>query len=152
MKRLRYKIIYSCYDHNDKWSDVAISTRLGEFWGNAQLNPEDEEYESRFTGCEIAEARAYVKYLSEEIKIAKVKYETLKNLEKNFLSSTEPTVKNSESFYRVVKRIQKNAAAAYNELQDLKERKRFTEDAIKTIPTIRASRHKAILERVNKTK
>ena len=118
MKRLRYKIIYSCYDHNDKWSEVAISTRLGEFWGSAQLNPEDEEYESRFTGCEIAEARAYVKYLSEEIKIAKVKYKTLKNLEKNFLSSTEPIVKNSESFYRVVKRVQKNAAAAYNELQD----------------------------------
>ena len=91
------------------------------------------------------------KYLSEEIKIAKVKYETLKNLEKNFLSSTEPTVKNSESFYRVVKRVQKNAAAAYNELQDLKERKRFTEDAIKTIPTIRASRHKEILKKVNKT-
>ena len=73
-------------------------------------------------------------------------------MEKNFLSSTEPIVKNSESFYRVVKRVQKNAAAAFNELQDLKERKRFTENAIKTIPTIRASRHEAILKRVNKTK
>lgn len=150
MKSVKYSIVASGYNNSKGLSTVIIKTKLGEYTGAAKLHPEDKDYESRFTGCEIAEARAYVKYLKDEIAIAKIEYETLLNLEKNFTKSTQPELKYDKGFYKAVNRISKNTQSACYDLYKLKKRKAAVEKAIENLPEAKAKMHDSIMERANK--
>ncbi len=80
----RWKLRESEYDEADGLSYVEISTYLGAFCGYSFLHPDDEDIASEFMGCEIAELRAINSYLKEEIRVLKIKLETLNDLLTNY--------------------------------------------------------------------
>lgn len=55
---MKYKILYADYNKETKVSTVTIQNKYGIFTGTSKLWVEDEDYESRFTGCRIAELKA----------------------------------------------------------------------------------------------
>ena len=69
-------------EEEDKPSVAVISTELGLFNGIAKLHKDDEDVESEFIGCHIAESKAYIKYIKEKIKILTNQIKALENYEK----------------------------------------------------------------------
>lgn len=55
--------------------NVVIGTELGQFSGTVECRPEDEEYESKFFGFELAEMKAEIEYARAKRKecLAKIK-------------------------------------------------------------------------------
>lgn len=62
------KIKSAVYNKDTGVSTVVLSNELGNFTGVARCHPDDRG--SRFIGCEIAEHRATIKVLKEQLRIA----------------------------------------------------------------------------------
>lgn len=60
---MKYEIIDCGYDKDAKKAWVSIKTKYGLFLGVCKAHPEDFDIASEFTGCEIAERKAYIKAL-----------------------------------------------------------------------------------------
>lgn len=68
------RLIKEEYDSNNGITKLTFKTKGGDIIvGEAKLNPEDKEYESKITGGFIAEAKAMKKYA--KIKIKKINYQ-----------------------------------------------------------------------------
>ena len=65
------KFFYSEYDVTTGVSKVMLHTDLGIITGYAKVHPSDEESKSRYFGLELAEAKAYQKYLKRKIALTK---------------------------------------------------------------------------------
>ena len=64
-------------------SYVTIADKYGRYTGYANLHENDREFASKFTGCRIAEQRAYIKLLHNNIKRAKIMLKVIRNLKKD---------------------------------------------------------------------
>lgn len=81
---MMYKILNSDYNEETGISKVSIVSKYGEFSAIARLDPEDKEleYDSAFFGCQLAEARCYIKLLKEKLKQERLMLKTLLDLNK----------------------------------------------------------------------
>lgn len=79
---MKSKLITSTYDKETGISFAEIVTPLGKFTGVCKLHPEDQEYGSRFLGCDFAERRAYIKALKAKRKAVSAEIKTLEDLYK----------------------------------------------------------------------
>ena len=68
---MKTKLIFSKYEESTGVSISVIRCRYGEFTGIARLNPEDRANASSFVGCEVAERRAVIKDLREQLREVK---------------------------------------------------------------------------------
>lgn len=75
--KVGYKIVESYRDKDTNLSITIIKIKDKYYKGTAKLHPNDVDYDSSFIGCEIAEYRAYIKYLKEEKQNVKRELETL---------------------------------------------------------------------------
>ena len=80
---MKIKLIHSEYNEETGRSYVKIATDCGIFDGEAFLHPDDAKFASKYAGCEYAETRALIKYMSRKAQNAKVKHKTLTDLNPN---------------------------------------------------------------------
>lgn len=78
---MKIKLIHSEYNEETGRSYVKIATECGIFDGEAFLHPDDAEFASKYAGCEYAETRALIKYMTRKKQNAMVEYKTLTNLQ-----------------------------------------------------------------------
>ena len=64
-------------------SIVTLSDRYGRYTGVAILHPDDKNNASEYTGCSIAEQRAWIQALQNRRRRTKIKLNTIKNLIKD---------------------------------------------------------------------
>ena len=79
---MKYEIIDCGYDKDIKKAWVSIKTKYGLFLGVCKAHPEDYDIASEFTGCEIAERKAYMKALKAHCKAISMEIKTLEDLHK----------------------------------------------------------------------
>lgn len=106
----RIQLIDNEYIKEKKLSKCEIHTDLGDFCGTACMNPEDEKYESKFTGGYIAETRAIIKYKKEQIKHKKSQIKIMQNYY-NTISSMKEIGRDSpaaKKAYRFIKELEKD--------------------------------------------
>ena len=73
-------LVDSKYDIDTGTSSCTVHHNGKTFTAFAELHPDDRDIASRFAGCEIAEARAEIKALKEELKQEKMKCEEVRKL------------------------------------------------------------------------
>ena len=79
---MRYEIIEYGYDKDAKKASVGIKTKYGIFLGVCKAHPEDFDIASEFTGCEIAERKAYIKALKALCRSIAAEIKVLEDLHK----------------------------------------------------------------------
>lgn len=72
----------SYYTERTGRSSCTVVYRGKTYTGVADLHPEDADKASRFAGCEIAEVRAQIKALKDELKQEKAKCDEIRNFVK----------------------------------------------------------------------
>ena len=77
------KFLYGYFHPDTGQSIVALANKDGVYVGQAKLHPEDKKYASKFAGCRLAEARAWLKYLINEVRRKKIMLRTVQNLNKD---------------------------------------------------------------------
>ena len=77
------KIIDINYDPNTNITKVSLADKYGQYTGIAKLHPEDKYNYNHIVGGEIAEQRAFIKKLSEDIKRNRIMLKAIKNLLKD---------------------------------------------------------------------
>ena len=77
------KFLYGYFHPDTGQSIVALANKNGIYTGEARLHPEDKQYASKFAGCRLAEARAWMKFLSAEIRRKKIMLHTVQNLNRD---------------------------------------------------------------------
>ena len=77
------KFLYGYFHPDTGQSIVALANKNGVYVGQAKVHPEDKEHVSKFAGCRLAEARAWLKYLLSEVRRKKIMLQTIKNLNKD---------------------------------------------------------------------
>lgn len=80
------KLIYSNFDNKTGKSIVTLANKDGIYTGIAKLNPKDNDIASEFMGCNLAESRAWIKYLKAQKKKRRLQLKTIENLIKDFTS------------------------------------------------------------------
>ena len=85
------KLISAEFNKETGVSTVILQNRNGRYIGTAKLHPEDKEFASEYAGCRIAEKRAWIKYLKEELKKAKLQKKTINSLRANVWDNV-PTI------------------------------------------------------------
>ena len=80
------KIIDINYDPNTNITKVSLADKYGQYTGIAKLHPEDKYNYNHIVGGEIAEQRAFIKKLSEDIKRNRIMLKAIKNLLKDKLN------------------------------------------------------------------
>lgn len=80
------KLIDSEFDAEMGYSSATIQTKIGKFMGHAFIHPQDQEIQSRFFGCDLAEMRAYILYYKELLKRTNIELNTLYLLKKDYSS------------------------------------------------------------------
>lgn len=73
------KLTYSFFNPKTGESVVTLTNRYGSYTGKAKLHPDDINNISKFTGCRLAERRAYIKYLQSERRRYKNSLKTIQN-------------------------------------------------------------------------
>lgn len=104
MKHNNYKLKYSNFNTITKSSYVIISTYLGDFDGSCKLHQEDEDIQSNYFGCQIAEMRAILKFLKLQKLILKNNYSTLENFNNDLIKMNDYN-KNSVEARQLRKRM-----------------------------------------------
>lgn len=64
-------------------SYVTIADKYGKYTGYATLHDDDKEFASKFTGCRLAEQRAYIRLLEANIKRNKIMLKAIRDLKKD---------------------------------------------------------------------
>lgn len=82
---MKYEIIDCGYDTENKQAWIGIKTKYGTFIGTCKAHPEDYDIASEFTGCEIAERKAYIKALKAHCRFISAEIKTLENLYKRLM-------------------------------------------------------------------
>lgn len=82
---MKYEIIDCGYDKDAKKAWVGIKTKYGLFLGVCKAHPEDYDIASEFTGCEIAERKAYIKALKAHCRFVSAEIKTLEDLHKRLM-------------------------------------------------------------------
>ena len=77
------KFLYGCFNQETGQSVVAIADKYGRYIGYAKLHPEDKKYASKYTGCAIAEGRAWIKALKNQKRYQKYQLKIIENLSKD---------------------------------------------------------------------
>lgn len=77
------KFSYGDFNKETGISTVTLFDKYGIYTGLALLHPDDEKYPSEYTGCSIAEQRAWIKALQGRRSRAKIKLNAIKNLLKD---------------------------------------------------------------------
>ena len=113
---MKYRMLYSNYDQQDKFSYVLIRTKYGDFCGAARMHPEDEAYESSFFGCQIAEIKALIKAHRAKIKEIKIKIKALKDFEKVLQNLKDYNLNSVEC-----KKLRKQIYILNKEMQEIEE-------------------------------
>lgn len=85
------KILYSNFDPQSGESIVTLVNRNGSYTGKAKLHPEDNN-PSNFTGCRLAERRAYIKYLKNERRRYKITLKTILSLYKDLTNNCSDSI------------------------------------------------------------
>ena len=87
MKAYNIQTKSATYNETTGISKVWIATDIGDFFGEAKLNPEDKDIESHFAGPEYAEMRAIISYAKEKIKIIKYQLKLLEQIKNELLQT-----------------------------------------------------------------
>lgn len=82
---MRYEIIDCRYNAEEKQAWMGIKTKYGTFTGTCKAHPEDYDIASEFTGCEIAERKAYIKALKAHCRFVSAEIKTLEDLHKRLM-------------------------------------------------------------------
>ena len=77
------KFIQGHFNKKTGKSIVVLSDKYGKYVGQANLHPDDKKNANAYTGCSIAQARAYIKLLEKRRNRLKIKLEAIKNLIKD---------------------------------------------------------------------
>lgn len=77
------KILYGYFNQKTGESTVTLADKYGTYTGYAKLHPNDKANASRYTGCNIAEGRAWIKALKKQKYRETIKINTIKNLMKD---------------------------------------------------------------------
>lgn len=75
-------LINSCFTERTGVSSCTVKHKGKIYTGYAKLHPEDQEKSSRFSGCQLAELRAEIKALKDELKQEKEKCEEIRKFVK----------------------------------------------------------------------
>lgn len=119
------KVIYSNFDAVTGQSTVTIQNKYDIYTGTAQVHPDDLDYASRYAGCRIAELRAEIKILKDEIQRDKIALSALQTLDKE-LRSYYPEDYN----LKIQKHIYKQIKYYTNEINFLQKEIKNIEDII----------------------
>lgn len=122
------KFLYGYFNQNTGQSIVALADKYGQYIGQAKLHPDDRKYASKYTGCRIAEQRAYIKALKQKIRRKKIELNTLIELKKEIKNYT--TKKTEKHIYLKIKKYT-------NDINYLKQIINQIEKEIKTSIKIR---------------
>lgn len=85
---MKYRLVHAEYFPEERTSEAIIDTMHGLFYGVAHCHPE-EEYESHFAGCRIAESRAILRAVQFEKNILNHQIKELEDFEKILKSLKE---------------------------------------------------------------
>lgn len=119
-------------EYKDGFSNVALSTDCGVFYGTALLHEEDKNIASSFLGCEIAEYRATIAYFKEKVKRINIEILTLENLRQDFIKKYRENYHECELLEKrlkekkVLKREYKDSIKSLNKLIKNKVENRIT--------------------------
>lgn len=83
------KIIYSLFDKKTGKSIVKLADKRGVYQGEAKLHPNDKNYISYYTGCDIAEDRAWINFFKKEKRRIQAMLDATKRLKKDILLNCE---------------------------------------------------------------
>ena len=79
------KLIKAEFNRESGESIVILQNKNGQYIGKARLHPEDKEFANEFTGCRLAEQRAWLDFYKKELNKTKIKLKTLENFYKDFI-------------------------------------------------------------------
>lgn len=123
------KLIESVFNKETGESYVTLQDRKKLYKGKAKLHPNDNDIVSRFFGCHIAEARAWIEYYKHRIYENKIRLAELNSLKKDFIYCF-----NKEEMQPFLKRIEikeKYYIKLNKELrEDIKDIKTMIKDGI----------------------
>lgn len=113
-------------DKDAKVSEVILKHKGKQYSGQATCHPED--YWSNFFGCEIAELRAYIKFLKDKIKSKRIECETIKKF-----VATIASYKAFNHTSEVAKAMDKQMNIKFKELDILLEKLEKTQNQIEML-------------------
>jgi len=116
---MRNKMLCSSYNPDTGESLVVIRNRYGDFFGSAQLHPEDKPFESQFAGCRYAEMRAYISCTKHRIVEAKAQVKAIENLEKTLMGKRDYNPKSMEA--KLIRKRKYELKAEQKKLKQLLE-------------------------------
>ncbi len=78
------KLLYGYFLEDTGQSLVALIDKNNKVYtGEARLHPDDKDFAKKYSGCDIAECRAWIKYLKDRRRIFKIKLDTIQKLKKD---------------------------------------------------------------------
>lgn len=114
---MRSKMLCSSYNPETGESLVVIRNRYGDFFGSAQLHPEDKPFESQFAGCHYAEMRAHISCTKHRIIEAKAQIKAIENLEKTLMGKRDYNPKSMEA--KLIRKRKFELKAEHKKLKEL---------------------------------
>ena len=98
-QRIHIELSKAVFDRETGISEVTIRTDYGEFTGTAKMHPDDTPYASEFTGCGLAERRAYKKYIKARIRECNAQIKILKHLADTYKYMCNPDELDNKKLY-----------------------------------------------------
>lgn len=131
---MKYKLIEANYNAETGVSIVVIGCSLGQFVGTAKVHPEeDEDFKSRFFGCELAERRAYIKALKALRREYKNKVAAL-----NEVNSIVKSLKGYNHYTNECRKIRRVIYEYQNKIANVETIIKAVQDDINELPQKRA--------------
>lgn len=115
--------LYSDFNAETGQSTVTIQNKYGIYTGTAQVHPDDLDYVSRYAGCRIAELRAEIKILKDEIQRDKIALSALQTLDKELRSyyAEDYNLKIQRHIYKQIKYYTNEINTIKTEIKEIEE-------------------------------
>lgn len=115
------KFLYGYFDQKTGESVVGLADKYGTYTGQAKLHPEDKKYASKYTGCNIAQARAKIKALKSRRYRNKIKINTIKDIAQDIELNTDNNSKVNKRLNIKLKNYNKEIKDIDKEIEEIKE-------------------------------
>lgn len=117
------KLIYSHFDMKTGESIVQIQNKYKIYTGKAYLHPDDLAYASQYAGCRIAELRATIKALKDQLQQHKIALSALETLNKELQSyySKDYNIKIQKHICKQIKYYTNEIKFIKEEIADIKD-------------------------------